>query len=100
MNIRNLKKLSVCSVSRPRRKPEDLKVNNNLAVTPTQMLNMAKQGVPISSQNEENFYDGDTNASWTIAPEKLKRVDPADLWQMSMTAKQKIRNAKRTKIEE
>lgn len=100
MNIYNLKKQNKCSVSRPRRQPQDLKVNNGLAITPAKMMEMARQGVPISVQNEQNFYDGDINASWSIPPEKLRGIDPADLWQMSITSKQKIRNAKRTNKED
>lgn len=84
----------ICS-SKPRRRPDELKVTNGLAVTPSQMMKMARQGVPVTAQNEQNFYDGDTNVSWSIAPEKLRGVDPADLWTQSMTARKKIRSAQR-----
>ena len=90
-----MKGIGKLSTSSPKRKPDELKVTNGLAVTPSQMMKLARQGVPITAQNEQNFYDGDTNASWSIAPEKLRGVDPADLWTASMTARKKIRSATR-----
>lgn len=70
------------------------RVQANLAVTPAQMFEMAAHGVPISLQNAANFNDGDTNPSWTVAPERLRGVDMADLWQMQQSSRAKLKKAR------
>ena len=82
------------------RSSADIPVQNGLCLTPTEMMSMASRGVPISVSNEHNFYDGEENPSWVIDPIKERGVDAADLWQLQMSARKKIRNAKRIESNE
>lgn len=78
-----------------KRSKEDIPVQNGLALTPTEMMRLAQKGVPISAQNEQNFFDGVDNPTWDVAPEKMRGVDPADLWQLQKTSRKKVTSAKR-----
>lgn len=82
-----------------RRSKEDIPVQNGLSLTPTEMMRMAQKGVPISAQNEQNFFDGVDNPPWDVAPEKMRGVDPSDLWQLQKTSRKKVTCAKRIKSE-
>lgn len=65
----------------------------NLAVTPSQMMEMAAHGMPISLQNSADFHDGDTNPSWDISPERVRGIDAADLWQLQQSTRGKLKKA-------
>lgn len=86
-------------LSRCKRDATDINVQGNLCVTPSKMLEMASHGVPISVQNEQNFYDGEPNPSWSIMPEKVRGVDANDLWLLQKTSRNKLRNAQRKQEE-
>lgn len=64
----------------------------NQAVTPAMMLEMAKQGIPISADSA-GAITGEINPSWHLPTDKLKHVDPAELWQEQQTIRQKVRMA-------
>lgn len=72
--------------------PKFVEVIPNQSVTPAQMLDMAKQGIPISSDNAAAI-DGELNPSWDLPLEKQKHIDPADLWQAQQSVRKKIRDA-------
>lgn len=60
----------------------DIPVQNGLSVTPSQMLKLAEQGVPVTSQNlESQFYDGDTRPSWDVPLDQQRGIDVATIWQ-------------------
>lgn len=65
----------------------------NLAVTPGQMFEMAAHGMPISLQNAANFSDGHTGSSWFLPAEKVRGIDPADLWNLQQSSRHKLRKA-------
>lgn len=84
----------------PKRKHDELIVKNGLAITPARALEMAKNGIPITSANVENFLpQGDTRPGWDIPMERQRGVDPADLWQESKNIKSKYLNAHRKDVE-
>lgn len=83
----------------PKRKHDELIVKGGLAITPARALEMAKSGVPISSQNCEGFFpQGDAKPDWSIPMERMRGVDPADLWQESRNIKSKYLNAHRNDV--
>lgn len=64
----------------------------NQAVTPAMMLEMAKQGIPISADSAAAIT-GEINPSWDLPTDKLKHVDPAELWQEMQTIRHKVKLA-------
>ena len=70
------------------------KVQPNMAVTPSQMMEMAAHGVPVSLQNAANFNDGEVNPSWDVPAERVRGVDMADLWQLQQSSRAKLKEAK------
>lgn len=83
-----------------KRDESDIPVQNGLAITPSKMMVMAQHGVPITVSNEQNFYDGDENPSWTLDPLKVRGTDPADLWQLQKSSRKKIRSSNRSNVED
>lgn len=65
-----------------------------LSITPSEMYRLMEQGIPVSSQvNASLYYDGDENIKgWDMPPERLRGVDPADLWTLRGEIRDKIRN--------
>lgn len=68
---------STCNCSR---KSDFLAVRPNLAVTPAQMLELAKGGIPVSGPNVHNFFDGVANPSFDVPLDRQRGVDIADMW--------------------
>ena len=62
------------------------------AVTPSQMMELAKQGIPISTQTAP-LEEGKTDVSWDLPAEQRKHVDAAELWQMQQDIRQKVKRA-------
>ena len=73
----------------------DLETRQNLSVTPAQMDELAKRGIPISSQSAASqFSDGVPNPDWDSLPfEEQRGVDIAEIWQETMTSKHKFNTA-------
>ena len=65
----------------------------NLAVTPAQMYKMAENGIPISAQTNAAI-EGELRPTWDIPIDKIKHIDPAELWEARQTIGKKYRNAK------
>lgn len=75
----------------PRRKHDEVEPKPGLAYTPADMARMHSAGMPVNSANLVNqFYDGDKNPSFDVAIERRRGVDPAEIWEASMSAKDKI----------
>lgn len=75
------------------------KVVNDLAVTPAQMYNMAKNNIPISAQNISfKPEEGEQNPSWDLPIDSVRGVDPATLWENNHILKQKAINAHRKDV--
>lgn len=68
-------------------------VQNDLAVTPTQMYDMMQKGIPISTQNlsDDMFYDGDTNPDFALPLDMKRGIDVADCWEASMDIKSRAK---------
>lgn len=83
---------SVTRFSHPKRKSDELPVQRGLAVTPAQMLEMAQEGIPISSQGAEYMYDdGQRTVDFTPPLERQRRVEIGDLWENQMDIRKKTR---------
>lgn len=67
----------------------DIPVKGGLSVTPSEMMRMASQGIPISNANLP-FVDGDKNPSWNIPAENVRGIDVAELWTLQQDSKAKI----------
>lgn len=72
--------------------PEEI-VRNGLTTTPSAMLALAQDGIPIASQCETTFHDGVENPSWDVPLESTRGVDIADLWTARQYVIRKARNA-------
>lgn len=70
----------------------DLTVRNGLAVTPSQMADMTRRGISISTANLD-FLEGSLNPSSEVPVEQARGVDVNDVWQASQTAKKKLKAA-------
>lgn len=78
----------------PKRRDDELPVYGNLVVTPAEMMNMADKGIPISAQNMSYLpADGEKNPSWDLPLDRLRGVDPAQMWEESQVIKQKAKLA-------
>lgn len=75
-----------------KRKEYELVTIDNLAVTPSQMMEMASHGIPVSTPNVELFYEGTENPSWNIPLEQQRGIDVAQLWQENRNIKRKALN--------
>lgn len=73
-------------------------VHSGLAVTPAQMAQMVANGVPVSTTNAQDFYDGVENPSWDMPLERLRGVDPATLWQKQKDIRSKVINAHKNDV--
>ncbi len=51
----------------------------NLGLTPQQVADMAKRGIPVSPMNV-NFIDVNGDASWNIEPQFRRDMDMATAW--------------------
>lgn len=68
-------------------------VQSHLTVTPSEMLELSKHGVPIASQmRPDMFYDGDNSPVVDLAPEFRRGFDVNDAWNAEMDAKVKLRH--------
>ena len=66
-------------------------VQNGLSVTPVDMLELAKRGIPISSPNSNLLYDeGYKELEFTPTLDHIRGVDIADLWQHKMNMKRNL----------
>lgn len=65
-------------------------VRPNLAVTPSKMLTMAENGIPISSLTQDKFFDGEFKLEWSIPAERKRGVDITDLWNLKKGVQSKV----------
>lgn len=85
----------------PKRKENELPVYGNLVVTPAQMMRMSEKGIPISAQNLafDPTKDGEKNPSFDLPLDRLRGVDPAQMWEESQIIKQRSRHALKRDID-
>lgn len=81
--------------SRPRRHEGEAVVQNDLAYTPTQMMQMAEKGIAVSNQSvsADNFFDGVpvNESTFNLPLERLRGVDVADCWQAEQSVRKKAK---------
>lgn len=78
--------------SLPRRRDDEEPVRNDLAVTPSKMLELVDLNVPISSQNAGlTFDEGYGKLDFDPPAEYTRGVDIGDLWELRMSVKDKFR---------
>lgn len=82
------RKFAVC-----KRKIGEVVVQNGLAVTPSQVLKMAEQGIPASAQMNSRMIDGHTGSDWNVPLEERRGVDIAQMWQESQNIRSKFKQA-------
>lgn len=66
-------------------------VQGGLAITPAQMDDLRRRGIPISTSQipDELFFDGDDNPSFDMPLDHQRGIDIAEIWQEAMTSKKK-----------
>lgn len=82
-----------------RLKRGDVVIQPGLSITPSQMMDMAEYGIAISSQMVGSFYDGDKNPSWDIPAERVRGVDPGDLFELQGEVRRKVVAAHRKDVQ-
>lgn len=74
------------------RRGDDIAPQNGLAVTPSQMLEMAEAGIPISSVTAESLYDdGKRTLDFEPPLDRIRGVDLCDLWENDQDIRHKMR---------
>lgn len=76
-----------------KRRSGEKPVQNNLALTPSDILRMAEQGIPASSANNPNLIDGNSDNDWNVPLEERRGIDMTDLWNERQNIKSKFRKA-------
>lgn len=71
----------------------EMVVQNGLAVTPSQAMALAKQGLPSNGLNASLFTEGHTGSDFELALDERRGVDVATIWQETQNLKSKFRNA-------
>lgn len=69
----------------------DKPVQNGLAVTPSQMLDMTNRGIPVAASNLGLAYDeGYSDLDFTPPLQHQRGVDIADMWEKRQDLRSKI----------
>lgn len=72
-------------------------VISGLSVTPAQIEQMARNGIPVSVPNASNFFTVDSGRD--VPPELRVDADRNTLWETSQAAKARIMRARRKEHE-
>lgn len=69
-------------------------VQSGLSVTPSEMLALAQQGIPISSHfDDSKFDDGDTKSLGSIDFIHQRGLDIVDVWEHQKSSRKKLLDA-------
>lgn len=72
------------------------KVIDGLAMTPSQMMELAQRGISVSTQSlGAQFYDDSPASSFDVPTIYQRGVDMADAFETSLTTKEKIKKGVR-----
>lgn len=88
-----MRKIAKTRYAHPTRKVGEMVVQNGLAVTPKQVMEMAKQGIPANGLNAQMFTEGHTGSDWNLAIDEQRGVDVATIWQHTKDLQLKFRKA-------
>lgn len=78
--------------------PDDQPVVQGLAITPSQIEQMARNGIPVSLPNADSFFY-DTSVGNEVPPELKVDADRNTLWEMSKMARARILKARKREHE-
>ena len=81
------------SFAKCHRKQGEPVVQNGLAVTPSQVLQMAERGIAPTAQMNAQMIDGHTGSDWSVPLEEMRGIDIAQMWQESQEVRSKFRAA-------
>lgn len=76
-----------------KRSPSDDVVVSGLAITPSDIERLARNGIPVSVPNADSFYSVDSGLN--VPPELRVDADRNTLWELSQAAKRRIMQARR-----
>jgi len=97
-----MKNINIKRFSRPRRKEGENVVQNDLAYTPSQMMQMAERGIAVSNQSisADNFFDGVpvSESTFELPLDQMRGIDVADCWQAEKSIKKKAKKGLKTDI--
>lgn len=70
-------------------------VQSRLAITPSQMMQLAENGIPIAAQQlpSEHFSEGDTSSSFDVLLDYQRGVDINTMWNVEQDVKKKMFSA-------
>lgn len=68
---------------------KDIPVKSGLALTPQQMFEMSKRGVPISTSNCDMKDFGEESPTFDIPLDRMRGIDVATMWENSQVIKNK-----------
>ena len=93
--IRGRKGYFAPKVTCPKRKIGEKPVARGLAMTPSDIERLAKQGIAVSTPAADQFhYDADAQG-WNVDVNYLRDSDRNFVWETSQVSKQRILNARR-----
>lgn len=93
--IRGRKGYSAPKVTCPKRKIGEASVVRGLAMTPSDIERLAKQGIAVSTPAADQFhYDPEANG-WNVDVNYMRDSDRNFVWETSQVSKQRILNARR-----
>lgn len=97
-----MRNFNVRHFSRPRRKEGEAVVQNDLAYTPSQMIDMAERGIAVNAQNQsaDMFFDGvpTSESTFNLPLDRLRGVDVADCWQAEQNTRKKAKKGLKNDI--
>lgn len=67
-------------------------VHNGLAITPSQVLKMAEQGLPVTAQLQYQMVEGHEGSDWNLGIEERRGIDMAQVWQESKSARKRLKS--------
>lgn len=76
-----------------KRSPSDDVVVSGLAITPSDIERLSRNGIPVSVPNADSFYSVDSGLE--VPPELRVDADRNSLWELSQAAKRRIMQARR-----
>lgn len=88
----------------PRRHDGEKPVQDDLAYTPSQMMQLSERGIAVTTGNlpNDNFFDGVPvgQGSFDLPLDQQKGVDIADCWQASMSIRKKAKSGLKNDVKQ
>lgn len=79
----------------PKRATGEKVVASGLAMTPSDIERLAKQGIAVSTPNADSFRYDEDSGTWNIDPVYTRDGDRNSMWERSQIAKANILKAKK-----